>query len=206
MTPFSGWTKLITVIVGGTSPESVSQNGANMENSVTKTDILHESIIRAKSPFFEAALCKKWKEAEERVVRIPEQYLEGFDIYMRWVYSGKVIISELDISKEGNADEYVRESTLASHLSRAYVLGDVLQDMDFKDAVVDGLLEMSVSMEWVPFEEAKYLYENTPKDSLMRRMLSDYMVAVNMCEAICKEPHHKYNNTKFLQDVLLKRY
>jgi hypothetical protein len=37
-------------------------------------------------------------------------------------------------------------------------------------------------------------------------MLSDYMVAVNMCEAICKEPHHKYNNTKFLQDVLLKQY
>lgn len=105
------------MIVGGTIPEAPSQTGTNCDNGAEKTYVVHEAIVRAESPFFEAALSKEWQESKERIVRLPKQYPEAFDVYIGWVYSGKIIIGKYDIVKKEEDRKAAIE--LSSALSRA---------------------------------------------------------------------------------------
>ncbi|KAE9979957.1 hypothetical protein EG328_000602 [Venturia inaequalis] len=195
------WKKTITVIVGGTTPEGAKLISCEFDNSFHKKYTVHETIIRAESPFFEAALSKEWKESEERVVRLPEQYPEAFDIYMRWIYSGKLILEGRGL---GPGDGY---SKLAYVLSTAYVLGDVLQDSDFKDAVTDGLFEtMSVESEdqCIPTCQVKFLFGNTLRGAPICRLLVDWFVMKISIRELSNELYEKWFTVEFLQ-ALIKR-
>lgn len=43
--------------------------------------VVHEDLIRARSPFFEAALGRDWKEASEKLVPLPDDSPDAFAIY-----------------------------------------------------------------------------------------------------------------------------
>ncbi|QDS75897.1 hypothetical protein FKW77_002473 [Venturia effusa] len=192
------WTKTITVVVGGTALESPSQIGHNRANAIVKSYVVHETIIRAESPFFEAALSKEWKESQERVVKLPEQYPEAFDIYVRWIYSGKLLISRIDLTE---ISDFV---ILTSNLSRAYILGDVLQDTDFKDAIIDSYFDIKKSAKWIPTSGVKFIFDNTSKKSSLRRMLVDWVVTNLNLAQLCDERHATYTTVEFYQSVMLR--
>lgn len=161
-----------------------------------RSSVVHEAIIRAESPFFEAVLSKEWKESEERVVRLPEQYPEAFDIYLRWIYSGKLVVGKIDIQDTQAYDSFTNS------LSRAYILGEMLQDVDFKEAVIDGLFETIEPTERVPARQAKFLFDNTPKNAPIRRMLVDWVVMDLDIRYLCDEHHEQFTTMEFLQHVI----
>lgn len=187
------------MVAGGTEPESPSPFGQNCDNATVKSYVVHEVIIRTESPFFEAVLSKEWKKSKERVVRLPEQYPEAFDIYARWIYSGKLIISKIDIQDN---EAYI---ILTGNLSRAYILGDVLQDTDFKDAVIDGLFEIIESRNYVHVGQTKFLFNNTLKESPIRRMLVDWVVIEGDLQALCKEEYEQWTTVEFFQNLIKRQ-
>lgn len=142
---------------------------------------------------------REWKESEGRLVRFPYHDPEAFELYLRWVYSHRIILQSADQSNEDKA-------AACSLLARTYVLGDVVQDTDAKDALLDALVDYQDQTDWTPYEEARYLYENTGPRSPIRRWLVDAVVgkySLNRVDPpIYAQEVRKFQCVEFLSDVL----
>ncbi|KAF2431246.1 hypothetical protein EJ08DRAFT_733477 [Tothia fuscella] len=150
------FTNFITVHVGGSS-----------SHPETKQSTVHEAPIRKQSPFFEAALSRNWKEAGERVVRLPYQDVKAFQLYVNWIYTHRIVVPELKPN---------RSTPTFMLIFRAYVLSDMLQDADCKDAILHACVDFSKLTGSVPIACTKFVYENTGRDAPVRRLLVDYFV------------------------------
>ena len=87
---------------------------------------VHEEVIRSSSNFFDKAMSAAWKEAKEGVVSLPEDEPEIFKLYLQWLYNDTIPCEEKGPDHADHVEEYLR-------LSKAYVLGDKLQDGDFQN-------------------------------------------------------------------------
>jgi hypothetical protein len=90
---------------------------------------VHEQLICTHSPFFANALNGSWAEADSRVVPLPDDAPPTFAVYRTWLYTGL-----LACTNGSDSDEW-------ELLACAYVLGEKLQDSDFKDTVIDAMVE-----------------------------------------------------------------
>lgn len=150
----SDWTRTITIRVGP---------GASGTEE-TRDFVVHEHILRAHSSLFEAALGRDWKESNERLIKLPAAIPHAFDIYVHWVY-----LHQLELTVENGV-------TGIEDLIDAYVLGDVLQDGDFRDRVIDGIMtrqrgKVDDIRAWV-----KHVYENTKEKDPLRTFAIDSVV------------------------------
>ncbi|PNP41617.1 hypothetical protein TGAMA5MH_06546 [Trichoderma gamsii] len=112
-----------------------------------------------------------WTTSASGSVNLKEEDPEVFEIYLHWLYFEKFPVQNDSPGLEGNT-EYVQ-------LAKAYVLGEMLQDVNFRDAVLDAILVKSRSkasdgQNWFPVGPAiRYIYEGTPESSAARRLLVD---------------------------------
>jgi hypothetical protein len=93
---------------------------------------VHEQLIRASSEFFEAALSREWRESQERVVRLPTCDKDAFRLYNQWPYSGRLHAIPTGPS---------RIDAESSNLIQGFLLGDYLQDCNYKDNTIGALVE-----------------------------------------------------------------
>ncbi|KAF2234753.1 hypothetical protein EV356DRAFT_514890 [Viridothelium virens] len=144
--------------------------------------VIHENALRSKSRFFEAALSKPWAEARERRVTLPDDDPEVFKLYVQWLYTDRIHCST-PLSSNRNGWDFIDEMDL---IIKAYCLGEKLQDVSFKDSLVDSFIALR-SLEkdmWLPhLPITKFLWENTPKGSSMRRLVVDYYVWLHAPDA-----------------------
>lgn len=107
----------------------------------------------------------EWREAQKREIRFEEQTPDAFEVYLRWVYSHRIVVSRV-------AEESIAKSRYCSILCRAYILGDILLDSDFKDAVLDALATYCDGpASWMPHNEARYVFGNTKEGAPLRTWL-----------------------------------
>lgn len=92
-------------------------------------------MIRGSSDFFNKALGNEWKEATERVVKLPEDKLDIFRLYMHWLYCDTI---PTKTTKPKLDNEHKR-------LAKAYILGDKVQDLGFCDAIMDAIIHKMYS-------------------------------------------------------------
>lgn len=110
-----------------------------------------------------------WAEAEERIIRLPEDDPDSFDVYRHWIYS-RAICSQGETTDlmETNKEWYL--------LADSYILGEKLQDADFKDAVLDAMIEKMEVEKTFQTRLTLRLYKGTPKGSLIRQFMVDMHV------------------------------
>jgi hypothetical protein len=151
-------TKVITVRVG---------------REPSHTDFtVHEDPIRASSVFFQTTFRHPWRESQERIVRLPECDATAFQIYTHWLYSGLLCAIPSGASSSNGA---------SSSLVRGYLLGDYLKDTNYKDIIMDGLVEwnkdtdvaqrLSFLKSWINTVDDK-----TSGDDPLRKLLVDITV------------------------------
>lgn len=126
--------------------------------------VVHEWILRSHSPFFDAALRNHWKEAEERLVKLPSDDPEAFRFYVGWMYFH-------NISTDSGS-----ESKSLLKLVHAYVLGDILQDGDFRDAMIDSIKSQADAKGIHLRTYMKEIYNNTKEDDPLRALAVDILV------------------------------
>ncbi|KAI8932788.1 hypothetical protein NX059_010278 [Plenodomus lindquistii] len=128
---------------------------------------VHEHLLIAFSNFFKAALNQNWKEGHEKVVMLPNAGTETFQIFANWVYTGRVFSTKVDDVTRKDPDN--RESGLNnkewSRLFDAYRLGDFLQAVGFKDAIIDALMQSATGLESLPHRLATFIYGSSSPDS-----------------------------------------
>ncbi|QDS75896.1 hypothetical protein FKW77_002467 [Venturia effusa] len=138
-------------------------------DSGPKRFVIHETIVRQQSPFFEKALsCECYKECQERVVKLPNHIPAAFEVYINWANGHRVHLPSRLHGEEGD-----RISWLLIH---AYILGDYLQDVDFKDAVIDALIHFCLTANWIPYGTLQFIWENTAPDARLRHVITAIMV------------------------------
>ena len=174
---------------------------------------IHEVLLTTRSKFFERAMRKGWKEAEHKLVKLPEDDPETFALYEQIVYTSRIPLldftgsrastSEVDGETVCNAkDKCDREYT---YLSKLYVLAEKLQDVKTKNTAVEGIIvkvthesqtvnNMYEGGPCLPSPSSiKFMYEGTPKHCAGRQVLLDCFV------------YYAQHGSSDLHDALLPR-
>jgi hypothetical protein len=104
------------------------------EGDQLQTFDVHEDIITARSPFFKKAMSGDWKEAQDRLVKLPDDNPAIFQLYVHLLYTNMlaVVPDPLPPNYTGS-NEHVK-------LAKLYVLAEKLQDIDTKNTVLEAML------------------------------------------------------------------
>jgi hypothetical protein len=130
---------------------------------------VHESIVKARSEFVCLALRGDWVEASSRVIPLPEDEPALFSVYQHWLYNGLIHTSRQGMST--SAAESDEEYEL---LVEAYILGEKILDVAFKNSVMDAIVEKVGQVEGTFNKKLTSLvWDNTPSASPLRRLWVD---------------------------------
>lgn len=151
--------KKITVKVGE-KPEDGSDDETKYEEYAVPG-----KILASKSPFFQTCLKPEWIERSGRVISLPDHLPAAFEIYLRWINSHEVLVG-FDESGPNGLEALVQAS----------ILGDPLQDNDFRDAIADAIIEFLLMQKVHMFKYLRHIYENTIKDDPLREIALDSCV------------------------------
>jgi hypothetical protein len=107
--------------------------------NATQPVYVHQEVIARSSQFFYKALTGEFQE-KDGTVRLFGEELEQFKMYTQWLYSGLIAMHTGDSDEDKNGPEpLLRLQSLC--LVDLYILGDVVQDDRFRNAVIDALLK-----------------------------------------------------------------
>ncbi|KAF2657784.1 hypothetical protein K491DRAFT_578276, partial [Lophiostoma macrostomum CBS 122681] len=131
---------------------------------------VHEALLSSRSRFSRNALSGRWKEAEDRVVKLPEDDPALFATYIHVLYSG-------DIPCVSDSDAIgAKESLMLCHL---YMLAEKLDDVQTKNTVVEAILSYCTKPQtdgniyYMGGEPVSVIYSGTPENSPARRLMTD---------------------------------
>ncbi|GLI78896.1 hypothetical protein PoHVEF18_007218 [Penicillium ochrochloron] len=132
---------------------------------------VHETLLRQSCPFFDKAMGPQWKESKERKITMPDDDAEVMKIYVYWLYCGALLMYP-----PTSQDSAEREDL--SYV-KAWILGDKLLDLDFQNAVIDGIFERYHTeprdgKRWNVWPGAvDYAFDKTYKGAPLRRLFVD---------------------------------
>lgn len=98
----------------------------------SKTYAIYSSTLTNRSLFFRKALSDPWKEAEEKVVRLPEDDVRTFELYLHYIYNNEFACTSTTPDNQ-------RGRTERNALARLYVLCEKLQDSRSKNCIIKAL-------------------------------------------------------------------
>ncbi|KAK0304218.1 hypothetical protein LTR01_007574 [Friedmanniomyces endolithicus] len=136
-----------------------------------RTFHVHETLLRSRSAFFEAALSKEWKEGQARKVELLDDDVRAFEGYSRWLYTGKLAVVKSD------------QRTDYELLAMLCGFGEKIIDHRFQNCVLDAIVAGTrinvpkatggVHKEFPGQNTVDRVYKATPKGSPARRLVLD---------------------------------
>ncbi|KAF2126888.1 hypothetical protein P153DRAFT_368916 [Dothidotthia symphoricarpi CBS 119687] len=133
---------------------------------------VHENIIRLSSPFFDEVLSREWRGPQEWIVRLPDCNAHTFHIYNQWLYTDQLHIKPQVGHTLLNDGQWEWDN-----LVKGYLLGEYLQDIDFKDTLMDAMIDWGhyAAREYsnVPPRSAVEVYRYTQDSSPLRKIVLD---------------------------------
>lgn len=129
---------------------------------------VYASFATESSEFFRAALSRDWKEARERRVQLQETTVADFQLYLQYLYTGRMIILH-------HYDFRISGVTLV----RLYVLGDYLGDNRLCNSIIDAVIAHPVlRKDGVVFSSAAVdlAWEKTTSGSILRKVLLELIM------------------------------
>ena len=110
----------------------------------------------------------KWTGDNDRILELPDDEPENIKVYVTWLYSNRIFTKpEGEVNEESGGG--------IDGLIDAYIFGDKIQDSDFKDAIIDALIEINKETKTY-FTDACQIWESTPPGALIRRYMVDTFV------------------------------
>ncbi|KAH9845206.1 hypothetical protein Tdes44962_MAKER06780 [Teratosphaeria destructans] len=165
--------------------------------------LVHESLIRTCSSFFEAALSKPWKESTERTILLPDDEPNIVKLYVQYLYRKQLCIKVVDehslkLQNHENHPEFFTLATL-------YVFGEKIGDIGFKNAVLDAFIQRM--NDDTPDGGKRYpvnkvvdiIYRGTMAGSKARQLMLDVHVWRGGSWWITENPEE--NNKEFLMEL-----
>jgi hypothetical protein len=157
---------------------------ANRYNGIVGIDVgagdkrtifrVHMALLTARSDFFKKALNGKWMEAEEKIVRLPEDDPTVYATYVHHLYTGELVV-------QPDEQKPVKELLSEQHrmLCSVYVLAEKILDIETKNAVFHAMLEMRYTKQsngkicGPSCDGVNVIYKGTVVGSPARRLMVD---------------------------------
>jgi hypothetical protein len=137
---------------------------------------VHQGLLCRSSSLLKNAMKPEWQDKREdpACFDLTQDEPEPVALYVRWLYHSEV---QIKLPKAGsyNRDKASPElqRTYIS-LAQAYVFGERIIDIKYKNEIMLRLLEVEQASGWTPGPEAAaIIYEGSPARSPMRRLISD---------------------------------
>ncbi|KAH8644477.1 hypothetical protein IG631_01941 [Alternaria alternata] len=157
------------------------------KTSKTKDFIAHESFLTSRSEFFRRAMNGNWKEAETRIVNLPDDTAKTFACYLNYVYTGQLPTTSKTASelKRLTVDKFRRHvDDRYRIIFDVFVLCEKLQDVTTKNAMMEAALATAELRGsdglWLtpPIGVVEAIYNGTPAGSPARRLVTDMWTAL----------------------------
>ncbi|KAF2242042.1 hypothetical protein BU26DRAFT_439443 [Trematosphaeria pertusa] len=166
--------------------------------------VIHEGVLTTRSKFFKNAMQKGWKEAEDKIVKLPEDDPTAFELYEQLVYAGH---AENGAQADDCCDPVTLQFGTESYvLCKLYVFAEKLQDSKAKNKIMDTLvdrIEQDVTISYFPNPRAiKVVYDGTPSGSLARRLMVDLYVGRDLTRFFDTPDWHP----EFMADLIKEFY
>jgi hypothetical protein len=171
-----------------------------------RTYHVHASFLTRSSEFFQTALKKEWQEGQQRLVNLPLAMPNAFEVYVKWLYTGK-LFSNVSILAAERRERYEIPF-------RLYELGEILLDREFQNRVTDMIVAVSrdrltaedgITGRWYPgILIIGELYSATPACSPVRRLAVDLFALKGETKWIKNtgfDPEDKYQS-EFMADLI----
>lgn len=135
--------------------------------------LVDKDIICTRSGFFAKALKGGWKEADEGLVRLPEDDPQIFKLYLNLVYFGSIPAKARDVKEISDED---------MELFKLYILSERLQDTHSQNTIIEAV---HASLHETRFNDLYYLpsipniehiYSETLPSSPIQQLLVDNIV------------------------------
>jgi len=147
---------------------------------------VHESLICLSSEFFRNARKPEWSAGKPQVVDLIDEVPVVFEVYLHWLYFKT--LPTVGIYNDHKCPEF-------ESLARCYVLGEMLIDKKFKNAIVDALTDILEEMKdemIIPGSfEINIIYAGTTEGSPGRKLMVDIWatIAGKTCKTALDECH-----------------
>ena len=164
----SGWNQLTKGLHRFNGPVRI-EVGPRNDCEIFTTDA---ETLTFRSSFFKTALSGGFKEAKDRVVKLPEDDAEAFEVYLHYLQT-----NELSVLPDPMPKDYIgiEERTLPAHL---YVMAEKFQDVKLKNAIIKALIVSSYTTRtwngrcWLPSSQAvSIIYKGTASGSMARKLV-----------------------------------
>jgi hypothetical protein len=129
---------------------------------------------------------------------MPETLARIFEIWVKWLYTGRIFLAT-ETDSTTSADSKGNVSYEWMRWARCYALGDFLQDSDFKDAIVDAIVEAFLACKQAPFDLPSYIYPHSLEGSAHRKLAVDVQINFWNRERLGRADEYP---DRFLLDVL----
>lgn len=128
--------------------------------------ILHKDLLCETSSYFQAALNGSFLEAKTQEIRLEKEDVTVFKHFQYWLYSRAILMTETST----NDIEWIV-------LVDLYVLGETRGIPQLQNDAIDGFISKYATLRWTPLDQICRIYENTPENSPLRRLLVDWSVS-----------------------------
>jgi hypothetical protein len=133
---------------------------------------VHEDLLLTEGLFFKAALSHDWKEKQDRTIKLPYCHPSTFNIYAKWLYSGQFCVIE-------DTEERETPLNLSAEwvsLKQSYIMADYVLSTDFKDAVIDAIIEKMIDKNKCPTMVIELIYSRTTDKLPHRKVVREVML------------------------------
>lgn len=129
---------------------------------------IHKELACQESAFIKAALRHDWQESKQGVIYLPDHDPEHFRLFQLWVYNRSIFSA-----KTGEADKIGGTEHEWDRLASAWALGSYLQAPDFRDAVVDAIIDKATTSTNCTQNMHEIIYPNSQANAPIRKLLAD---------------------------------
>ena len=130
---------------------------------------IYKDILTFYSSYFRNALKDDWVEGQTKTINLVDDDPEVFQIFIYWLFS-KRLYHPNSVPQSPNE----KDTPLSfRHICDLYVFGDIMGIPELCIAAVDILFAKMMTIWIFPEGVLEYVYDNTPENSSLRRLLSD---------------------------------
>ena len=127
---------------------------------------LYTEVACRSSKFFQAALSKGWKESLQNRVILRGVTTTHFQDYLQWLSTNDP--SYLEVIPMGRA-------------ARLYIVGDYLDDSDFRIAMLKAFVRDAIDSNSYPADDiVKRVWEHTPEGSPLRKIILEIWITASI--------------------------
>ncbi|KAI4907236.1 hypothetical protein J4E90_009738 [Alternaria incomplexa] len=135
---------------------------------------VHRGVLCKSSAFFKNAIKLEWATQEENVVNLPEDSANTVIDYIKWLYYDKIETQLEEASEDTREKKAVAAEKAYCLLADAYVFGEKIIDLQYKEAVMKAIFATLKSYNWnMGPESVNIIYEGTPPGSQLRRFIAE---------------------------------